>query len=63
MIVEVDHPDHGKLKVPGFAPKMSENHIDYVCSPGLGEHNQEVYGEILGLSAEDLQKLKDDKAI
>lgn len=63
MIVEVDHPDHGKLKLPGFAPRMSENHIDYACSPALGEHNQEVYGEVLGLSAEEMQKLKDDKAI
>jgi len=63
MIVEVDHPDHGKLKVPGFAPRMSENHIDYTCSPALGASNQEVYGDILGLSAEDLQKLKDNKAI
>ena len=63
MIVEVDHPDHGKLKLPGFAPRMSENHIDYACSPALGEHNQEVYGDILGLSAEEMQKLKDDKAI
>ena len=63
MVVEVEHPQRGKLKVPGFAPKMSENHIDYECSPELGGSNEEIYGEILGLSAEDIQALKDKKII
>lgn len=63
MVVEVEHPQRGKLKVPGFAPKMSENHIDYECSPELGGSNEEIYGEILGLSAEEIQALKDKKVI
>ncbi len=63
MIVEIDHPDHGKVKVPGFAPRLSENHIEYTCSPGLGEHNAEIYGGILGLSGEELAELKAKKAI
>ena len=63
MIVEIDHPDHGKVKVPGFAPRLSENHIEYACSPGLGEHNEEIYGGILGLSREELEALKANKAI
>ena len=63
MVVEVEHPQHGKLKVPGFAPKMSENHIDYVCSPELGGSNDEIYGGVLGLSAEEIQALKDKKII
>ena len=63
MIVEIDHPQHGKVKVPGFAPRLSENHIDYTCSPGLGEHNEEIYGGILGLSGDELAELKAKKAI
>ena len=63
MVVEVEHPQRGKFKIPGFAPKLSENHIDYTCSPTLGGSNDEVYGEILGLSAEEMQALKDKKII
>ncbi len=63
MIVEVEHPELGKLKVPGFAPRMSENHIDYECSPALGGSNEEIYGGVLGLSAEKLAELKANKAI
>ncbi len=63
MIVEIDHPQRGHLKFPGFAPKMSENHIDYTCSPELGGSNDEIYGEVLGLSADELAALKDKKII
>ena len=58
MVVEVEHPQLGRLKVPGFAPKLSKNHIDYSCSPTLGGSNEEIYGDVLGLSAEGLQALK-----
>ena len=63
MIVEVDHKDHGKLKLPGFAPRMSENHLEYKVSPGLGESNKEIYQGVLGLSDEELENLKKAKAI
>ncbi len=63
MIVEVDHKDHGKLKLPGFAPRMSENHLEYKVSPGLGENNKDVYQGILGLTDEEIENLKNAKAI
>ncbi|MCD7755550.1 MAG: CoA transferase [Firmicutes bacterium] len=63
IIVEVEHPQLGKRKVPGFAPKMSENQIDYRCSPALGENNREIYCGLLGLSEEDLQALQAQHAI
>ena len=59
MIVEVEHATRGRLKVPGFAPRMSENHVEYRCSPDLGGSNEEVYGSILGLSPEELARLKE----
>ena len=49
MIVELDHPIAGKLKVPGVPVKLSatpgavETH-----APLLGEHNSEVLKEVLG---------------
>ena len=63
MIVEIDHPQRGKVKLPGFAPKLSENHIEYECSPELGGSNDEVYGGLLGLSPEEMAQLKEKKVI
>ena len=63
MVVEIDHPQRGHLKFPGFASRMSENHVEYACSPALGGSNDEIYRGILGLSAEELAELKDKKVI
>ncbi len=63
MIVEVEHKDRGRIKIPGFAPRMSENHVEYKVSPGLGESNEEVYQGILGLDKEEYEKLKTNKVI
>ncbi|NLV49181.1 MAG: hypothetical protein GXY20_00635 [Clostridiales bacterium] len=63
MIVEVEHKELGKLKIPGFAPRMSENHVEYKVSPALGENNDEIYRGILGLTDEEMEKLKNAKVI
>ena len=63
IVVEVEHPELGRVKLPGFAPRLSENHIEYECSPALGEHNAEIYGGLLGYSEEKLAELRSQKAI
>ena len=63
IMVEIEHPQRGKVKVPGFAPRFSEVKIDYECSPALGGSNKEVYGGLLGLSDEELEELKAKKVI
>ena len=63
MVIEIDHPQRGRVKLPGFAPKMSENHIDYECSPELGGSNDEIYGGVLGLTPEQLEDLRSRKVI
>jgi len=63
MMVEVDHPERGKVKLPGFAPKLSANEIEYLPSPALGGANEEVYCGLLGKTAEELAELKAKKAI
>jgi formyl-CoA transferase len=59
-IVHVEHPDFENLYMQNVFPKMSETpgKIKWP-GPKLGEHNDEVYGEILGKSAEEMQALKD----
>ncbi|MBR5930657.1 MAG: CoA transferase [Lachnospiraceae bacterium] len=63
MMVEIDHPERGKVKLPGFAPKLSANEIEYLPSPALGGANEEIYGGLLGKTAEELAELKAKKAI
>jgi crotonobetainyl-CoA:carnitine CoA-transferase CaiB-like acyl-CoA transferase len=63
MIVTVDHPTRGKVTLPGWPVKMSDSHVAVDRAPLLGEHNAEVYGEWLGLTASDLEDLKGQAVI
>ncbi|QIE57249.1 CoA transferase [Pikeienuella piscinae] len=49
-IVEVDHPQFGKMKMQNVAPRLSETPgaVRHV-GPELGEDNDYVYGDLLGL--------------
>lgn len=60
MIREVTHAGAGKLKVVGTPMKFSRTPctIDK-ASPGLGEHTEEVLKNWLGLSQEQIKKLRE----
>jgi crotonobetainyl-CoA:carnitine CoA-transferase CaiB-like acyl-CoA transferase len=57
MILDVDHPEFGQLKVPGIVPKLSKTpgSVEWL-GPKLGEHNVEVLKGI-GLSEHQIQQL------
>jgi formyl-CoA transferase len=58
-IVSVPHPDFGELRMQNVAPKLSETPGAVRSpSPALGQHNDEIYLEVLGLSPERYAKLK-----
>jgi formyl-CoA transferase len=58
-IVEISHPRLGKLKMPGIVPKFSRTPGEVAfAGPDLGAHNTDVFGELLGLSDEDLDNLR-----
>jgi crotonobetainyl-CoA:carnitine CoA-transferase CaiB-like acyl-CoA transferase len=63
-VLEVDDPDKGKVLVPGVFPKLSK-HPGRVRHLGLrlGEHNQEIYGGLLGLAPEEMAALKEKGVI
>ncbi len=64
MFVETVHPKAGKIKLTGSHIKMSATPPAIRCvSPGLGEHNGDIYGEILGLSGDQVAALKAEGAI
>jgi CoA:oxalate CoA-transferase len=54
----------GKIPVPGIPIKLSltPGSIN-TPSPKLGEHNEEVYGDLLGFSSEKLFELKQEGII
>ena len=58
MLLAQHVPGLGPVKFPGIVPKLSETPGGVDASgPALGEHNRYVYGELLGLSEEELADL------
>jgi formyl-CoA transferase len=58
-IVTVPHPDFGSLKMQNVVPKLSESPGSVrTPSPALGEHNEVIYRELLGLSTEEMRDLE-----
>ncbi|MGM8211271.1 CaiB/BaiF CoA transferase family protein [Virgibacillus sp. W0430] len=63
-IVEVEHPRLGRVKVPGIVPKFSDTPGSIRHrAPELGEHNDEVLGDALGLSSDEIAALKEQGVI
>src|SRR5262249_49546045 len=64
MIVEYDHPDVGRVRLPGnpikldgMGPTISNP------APRLGEHTDAVLGELLGLTVERIAELRRSGAV
>ncbi len=57
-IVSVPHPDFGEIRMQNIAPKLSATPgAIRQPSPTLGQHNAEIYGELLGIDAAGLDGL------
>ena len=55
----VDHPSCGPYFMPGAAWKMSETPPGVRWhAPRLGEHNEQVFGELLGMDAGSIAELE-----
>ncbi len=65
MVVEVEHPVAGKLKMAGCPVKLSEAPAKWLRrpSPLLGEHTGEVLGDCAGISPEDVDRLRGDGVV
>jgi formyl-CoA transferase len=63
-IVTVPHPDFGELRMQNVAPKLSETPGSVRSpSPALGQHNDEIYLQVLGLAPERYAELRAAKVI
>lgn len=59
MVVEVDHPVAGHLKMAGVPIKMSETQGSVrKPAPVLGQHTEEILQDLLGLNKEEIEELK-----
>lgn len=59
-VVKVSHPEYEKLYMQNVFPKLSETpgEIRWAGPTELGQHNKEVYGELLGLSPEEIEDMQ-----
>ncbi len=61
LLVEIEHPTMGKLRLLGLPWKL--NNVpkgNYEHPPLLGEHNDYVLGDLLGLSEEEIRQLGEE---
>jgi CoA:oxalate CoA-transferase len=60
---DLDHPKAGRLPYAGPPFKLSETPAEYQRAPLLGEHNEEIYMNRLGLTREELNELREEGII
>ncbi|MBI1987561.1 MAG: CoA transferase [Nitrospinae bacterium] len=64
MVVEVEHPLAGPLKLYGVGPKFSVSPGRVrMPAPMLGQHNEEVYGGLLGLGSKEMTALREEGVV
>lgn len=64
-LVEVETPRWGKIKMQNAFPRLSEtpSGIRTPAPVEIGQHNAEIYGELLGMDTEEMDRLKAANAI
>jgi benzylsuccinate CoA-transferase BbsF subunit len=62
-LVEVDHPEVGVRRFAGAPWIMSGCDVEAVHAPLLGEHNDYVFRQLLGISEEELDGLQRDGVV
>ena len=64
MLIEVEHPIAGKIKIPGVPVKLSETPGKVEApAPLLGQHTDEILTGLLGYHKEEIQRLRNSKVI
>lgn len=64
MVKEVDHPSCGPIKLVNTPVKWSDSKPGVrMVPPTLGQHTDEILGDMLGMSQEDVGALRDEGVI
>ena len=63
-LVDMEDPEQGTIPMPGVVPKLSASPGRITSTgPSLGQHNEEIYGELLGKSTDEIDRLRKDGII
>ena len=62
-VEQVEHPVEGTVTLLGSPIRMSESEVALQPAPILGEHSDEVLISELGLSEEELSRLRDEGVV
>ena len=57
-IQDIDHPQHGPIRLLGWAPRMSGSDVPMTAAPLLGEHTKDVLSDDLGIEGDELARLE-----
>jgi len=64
LFLEIDHPEVGKRRMASLPARLiSDPPLSYEHAPLLGEHNQYILGELLGLSPSEISRLEEEGVI
>jgi formyl-CoA transferase len=63
MIAAVEHPQRGTYYTVGCPLVLSDSTVDYRRAPLLGEHNEELLGELMGYDAAQVENLRAEGVI
>jgi formyl-CoA transferase len=63
MFGTIDHPMRGEVTIPGWPVRMSDSKVPLKSAPLLGQDNEQIYGELLGCSPEEVKTLRAEEVI
>ena len=65
MVRRIQDDFFGDMAIPGFTPQFSDTPADlaWLGPDHPGKHNEEIYGDLLGMSADEISRLKDEGVI
>ena len=64
-LIDIPSESHGPIKMQNVFPKMSktQGEVRWAGPEALGSHTEEVLTELLDLSPEQIQKLRDSQIV
>ena len=62
-LVDIDHPEVGVTASAGIPLLFSDTQLHYGSAPLLGQHNREVFTELVGVEPEEFEQLVRDSVI
>jgi len=63
MVTQVEHSVRGKYSMIGCPVRLSESPVDIKAAPLYGEHSDEIFTSLGGLTQEEVDELRREKVI